>query len=73
MLAILRKLKDQITIFLQSFLVPLPWSACPAENETTVDRFRECQVITITITIVIANYHDPDADSQDPNHIIDNW
>ena len=33
-----------VMIITQSFLVPLPWSACPAENETTVARFRECQV-----------------------------
>ena len=30
--------------WLQSFLVPLPWSACPSENETTLERFRECEV-----------------------------
>ena len=32
--------------------MPLPWSACPSENETTVERFRECQVIVI-ITIIV--------------------
>ena len=29
---------------LQSFFIPLPWSACPVENETSVENYRECQV-----------------------------
>ena len=33
--------------------MPLPWSACPSENETTVERFRECQVIVIIIINLI--------------------
>ena len=29
---------------IQSFFLPLPWSSCPAEEDTTEDNYRECQV-----------------------------
>ena len=44
MMKVIMMMMMMVMIITQSFLVPLPWSACPAENETTVARFRECQV-----------------------------
>jgi len=36
----------------QSFFIPLPWSACPVENETSVENYRECQPTYRTLLLV---------------------
>ena len=34
----------QIIYLFQSFYIPLPWSKCPTEDETTSENYKECQV-----------------------------
>ena len=45
-----------ISVDLQSFLVPLPWSACPGQNETSVENYRECQVWVGSTVVILTQY-----------------
>jgi len=55
----------------QSFFVPLPWSACPVENETSVENYRECQLAGPTAYFWYRETLDISTDVESPEKI--NW